>query len=266
MTIRPTSEGPGGRTFARMRWPPTALSTTPSAAAISPPWKRYGRARARPVHPSRLAATDGARGGFVELARHREKNPASPNAYSRNDKAFIYGKTAIVVCEEVLDGGVLAATNIFIEELGSWRRSTIRQARSPSRSRKSKPRRPGISFTDRSGCVPGRSPAGVDQAAIAEQSVDLRPLRIGQLEVENLEIALQAVATGLGNGDDVRLVEQPAQCDLNRRFTMGLSDPNEGRMLGGLAARDGAVGGQEHPWERRNSSTGRCDRKGWYST
>ena len=31
-----------------------------------------------------------------------------------------YGKTAIVVCEEVLDGGVLAATNIFIEELGSW--------------------------------------------------------------------------------------------------------------------------------------------------
>jgi hypothetical protein len=49
------------------------------------------------------------------------KNPASPNAHSRNDRAFIYGKTAVVVCEEVLNGGVLAATNIFIEELGSWR-------------------------------------------------------------------------------------------------------------------------------------------------
>ena len=80
------------------------------------------------------------------------KNPASPNAYSRNDRAFIYGKTAIVVCEEVLDGGVLAATNIFIEELGSWR--LIHHQASP------------IADPDRG----SRSPAAPASASLSAQS------------------------------------------------------------------------------------------------
>jgi len=71
------------------------------------------------IHPGWPPLTE--RAAVLSSWRDIMKNPASPNAYSRNDKAFIYGKTAIVVCEEVLDGGVLAATNIFIEELGSWR-------------------------------------------------------------------------------------------------------------------------------------------------
>ena len=49
------------------------------------------------------------------------RNPAALRVHSRNEKAFLYGKTAIVICEEVLAGGVLAATNIFVEELGAWR-------------------------------------------------------------------------------------------------------------------------------------------------
>lgn len=49
------------------------------------------------------------------------RNPATPRAFSRNDKAFIYGDTAVVICEEVLEGGVLAATNIFVNEGGAWR-------------------------------------------------------------------------------------------------------------------------------------------------
>jgi hypothetical protein len=44
-----------------------------------------------------------------------------PTASYRNDKAFIHGTTAVVVCEELVDGNVLAATNIFVDERGAWR-------------------------------------------------------------------------------------------------------------------------------------------------
>ena len=71
------------------------------------------------IHPGWPALTD--RAAILSSWRDIMKNPASPKAYSRNDQAFIYGTTVVVICQEVLDGGVLTATNIFVKELGAWR-------------------------------------------------------------------------------------------------------------------------------------------------
>lgn len=38
-----------------------------------------------------------------------------------DERAHLYGDIAIVLCEEELSGGVLAATNVFIREDGAWR-------------------------------------------------------------------------------------------------------------------------------------------------
>jgi hypothetical protein len=34
---------------------------------------------------------------------------------------FLYGDTALVVCEEELGGGTLVASNWFVREAGQWR-------------------------------------------------------------------------------------------------------------------------------------------------
>jgi len=34
---------------------------------------------------------------------------------------FLYGDVALVLCEEELDGGTLAASNLFIREDSEWR-------------------------------------------------------------------------------------------------------------------------------------------------
>jgi len=48
-------------------------------------------------------------------------NPEAPHVMCHDDRAFLYGDLAIVICEEELSGGNLAATNIFIRESGAWR-------------------------------------------------------------------------------------------------------------------------------------------------
>ena len=48
-------------------------------------------------------------------------NPESPKVMCHEDAAYLYGEVALVLCEEELPGGHLAATNIFIREDGAWR-------------------------------------------------------------------------------------------------------------------------------------------------
>ena len=48
-------------------------------------------------------------------------NPESPHVMCHDDRVFLYGDVAIVLCEEELDTGHLAATNIFAREGGQWR-------------------------------------------------------------------------------------------------------------------------------------------------
>jgi len=48
-------------------------------------------------------------------------NPEAPRVMCHDDIAFVYGEIAVVLCEEELPGGHLAATNVFIKEDGAWR-------------------------------------------------------------------------------------------------------------------------------------------------
>lgn len=48
-------------------------------------------------------------------------NPESPHVMCHDDRAFLYGDVATVLCEEELDTGHLVATNIFVREDGAWR-------------------------------------------------------------------------------------------------------------------------------------------------
>jgi len=48
-------------------------------------------------------------------------NPDSPRVACHDDTAFVYGTIAVVLCEEDLPGGQLAASNVFIKEEGAWR-------------------------------------------------------------------------------------------------------------------------------------------------
>jgi ketosteroid isomerase-like protein len=48
-------------------------------------------------------------------------NPASPAVEFRNARAFLYGDVACVLGYEVLQEGVLAATNTFVKEGVAWR-------------------------------------------------------------------------------------------------------------------------------------------------
>lgn len=48
-------------------------------------------------------------------------NPGSPAVEFRNARAFLYGDVACVLGYEVLQEGVLAATNTFVKEGAGWR-------------------------------------------------------------------------------------------------------------------------------------------------
>ena len=48
-------------------------------------------------------------------------NPDSPRVACLDDRAYLYGDTALVLCEEELDGGTLAASNFFVREDGTWK-------------------------------------------------------------------------------------------------------------------------------------------------
>jgi len=48
-------------------------------------------------------------------------NPESPRVRAEDARALFLGDTAIVTCAEVLFEGVLAATNVFAREAGTWK-------------------------------------------------------------------------------------------------------------------------------------------------
>jgi ketosteroid isomerase-like protein len=69
-------------------------------------------------------------------------NPEAPHVACHDDQAFLYGDMAVVLCEEELSGGNLAASNIFIKEDGRWR--LVHHQASPivNRTAERRPRRP----------------------------------------------------------------------------------------------------------------------------
>ena len=49
-------------------------------------------------------------------------NPDAPRVTCFDERVLLFGDTALVLCEEELDGGgTLAASNFFVREAGVWR-------------------------------------------------------------------------------------------------------------------------------------------------
>lgn len=48
-------------------------------------------------------------------------SPDAPRIACYDERVLLYGDTALVLCEEELSGGTLAATNLFVREDGGWR-------------------------------------------------------------------------------------------------------------------------------------------------
>ena len=71
------------------------------------------------VHPGWTPVA--GRAAVLQSWRDILANPESPHVMCHDDRAFLYGDTAIVLCEEELDTGHLVATNMFVRESGAWR-------------------------------------------------------------------------------------------------------------------------------------------------
>ncbi len=48
-------------------------------------------------------------------------NPNAPRIACYDERVLLFGDSALVLCEEELDGGTLAASNFFVREDGGWR-------------------------------------------------------------------------------------------------------------------------------------------------
>lgn len=79
-------------------------------------------ARTAPVaclHPGWTALSD--REAIIESWASILSNPASPRIACYDEQVFLYGDVALVLCEEELEGGTLAASNFFVREDDEWR-------------------------------------------------------------------------------------------------------------------------------------------------
>jgi len=81
------------------------------------------------------------RAAVMESWRQILANPEAPRVMCHEDQAFLFGEVGIVTCEEELDGGALAATNMFVKEQGIWR--LVHHQASLIVSRNSEPARRG---------------------------------------------------------------------------------------------------------------------------
>ena len=85
-------------------------------AGMEAVWAR--RAAVLCLHPG-WAAVEG-REAVMDSWRHVLGDPDF-RILCHDERVHLYGELAIVLCEEELSGGLLAATNIFIREDGAWR-------------------------------------------------------------------------------------------------------------------------------------------------
>lgn len=86
-------------------------------AAMEALWAR--RAPVACIHPGWSALSD--RDSVLESWRGILGNPAAPRIACYDEEVLLYGDTALVLCEEELDGGTLVASNLFVREDGVWR-------------------------------------------------------------------------------------------------------------------------------------------------
>ena len=71
------------------------------------------------IHPGWPALSD--RDAVMESWHGILSNPDAPRIACYDERVLLYGETALVLCEEELDGGTLVASNLFVREDGAWR-------------------------------------------------------------------------------------------------------------------------------------------------
>ena len=71
------------------------------------------------VHPGWPPLSD--RDEIMQSWKGIFSNPGSPRVVCYDERVLLYGDTALVVCEEELEGGTLVASNVFVRESGHWR-------------------------------------------------------------------------------------------------------------------------------------------------
>ena len=71
------------------------------------------------IHPGWPALAD--RDSVIDSWRSILANPNAPRIACHDEQVLLYGDSALVVCEEELDGGTLVASNFFVREDGAWR-------------------------------------------------------------------------------------------------------------------------------------------------
>ena len=86
-------------------------------AAMDALWVRQGPVAC--LHPGWAALTD--RRAIIASWSGILSNPQAPRITCFDERVLLFGETALVLCEEELDGGTLAATNVFVREDGTWR-------------------------------------------------------------------------------------------------------------------------------------------------
>jgi hypothetical protein len=107
-------------------------------AAMDALWARHSPIAC--LHPgwSALKDRDAIMGSWAGIL----SNPDAPRIACYDEQVFLYANAALVLCEEELEGGTLAASNFFVREDGVWRMAhhhagqiVRRQAERPRRSR-----------------------------------------------------------------------------------------------------------------------------------
>src|SRR5260370_37002369 len=91
--------------------------TARDLAAMDALWARRGPVACLHQGWSALKDRDeiiASRGGILS-------NPDAPRIACFDEQVFLYGEVALVLCEEELDGGTLAASNLFVREDAEWR-------------------------------------------------------------------------------------------------------------------------------------------------
>jgi SnoaL-like protein len=71
------------------------------------------------IHPGWPPLAD--RDSIMESWRGILSSPGSPRIVCYDERVFLYGDTALVICEEELEGGTLVASNLFVRESDGWR-------------------------------------------------------------------------------------------------------------------------------------------------
>jgi ketosteroid isomerase-like protein len=86
-------------------------------AAMDRLWAR--QAPVACLHPGWTALTE--REAIMESWSGILSNPDAPRIACFDEQVLLYGSVALVLCEEELEGGTLAASNLFVREDDEWR-------------------------------------------------------------------------------------------------------------------------------------------------